>query len=101
MTAWVVLSLILAIPATPSDDLLAITGYYDHGRLTVYGTRTDAYLVANVTLTTRSLGDRIGVSLSVRNLFDASYKTPGGFEHVQDGIAQDGRSFRLKMSLLF
>ena len=90
----------LGVPLS-SDLFVAGSASYDHGRLTVYGTRTDAYLVTNVTLTTRSLGDRIQGSLSVRNLFDTSYQTPGGFEHIQDAIAQDGRSFRFRLTVLF
>jgi iron complex outermembrane receptor protein len=41
------------------------------------------------------------VSASVYNLFDKSYADPGGGEHVQDRIPQDGRSFRVKVTASF
>ena len=75
--------------------------FYDHRRLTVYGTRTDAHAIADLTLTARPLGDRFEASLSARNLFDTSYQTPGGFEHTQEGIRQNGRDIRLRLSVLF
>ncbi len=33
------------------------------------------------------------VSIGVRNLFDHDYGDPGGAEHTQDQIPQDGRTF--------
>ncbi len=51
------------------------------------------------------LGERIAgkaeLSASIYNLFDTRYSDPGGQEHVQDLIAQDGRSYRLKLSYRF
>ena len=46
-----------------------------------------------------SSGNQTGlsVSLSVKNLLDTDYATPGGLEHEQPGIAQDGRSATLRI----
>jgi iron complex outermembrane receptor protein len=41
------------------------------------------------------------VSASVYNLFDKAYADPGGQEHVQDTIPQDGRSYRVKVTASF
>jgi iron complex outermembrane receptor protein len=37
----------------------------------------------------------------VYNLFDKSYADPGGGEHTQDTLQQDGRSFRVKVTAAF
>ncbi len=60
----------------------------------------DAWLL-NATLFSRELIPGLEVSASVYNLLDQKYRTPGGEEHLQDTIAQDGRTFRLKMTYCF
>ena len=70
---------------------------YETERRTVYDTTTDAYLLANLRLSTLShphlgtplaqLFRRVQVSLQINNLFDVAYETPGGFEHLQPGIS--------------
>lgn len=49
------------------------------------------------------LGSRAGVELSASayNLFDRRYADPGAEGHVQDAIAQDGRTLRLKLLIDF
>lgn len=74
---------------------------YDQDRLTIRGGRTGSFTVANVTVSGRRLLGRLDASLSLRNLFDERYETPGGFEHVQNGIAQDGRNVRLTLGVSF
>ena len=41
------------------------------------------------------------IAASVYNLLDESYADPATQFHVQDKIAQDGRSFRLKLTYRF
>ena len=36
------------------------------------------------------------LAASLYNLFDKDFSDPGSAEHLQDAIAQDGRSFRLR-----
>jgi outer membrane receptor protein involved in Fe transport len=67
-------------------------------RITVYGTETEPFLLANLNLSTKRLLDHVKLSLLIRNLFDEEYRNPGGYEHVQDAITQDGRNFILKVS---
>jgi iron complex outermembrane receptor protein len=63
--------------------------------------KTRGYLLANWTLFSRDLVKNLEVSASVYNLFDAKYGHPGGPEHLQESIAQDGRTFRFKFTYRF
>ena len=80
---------------------------YESGRITVYGTRTASYLLANARVTTTPLSQRVAalknfqIGLTVNNLFDAAYQTPGGIEHLQPAIAQNRRHYALKLQYKF
>jgi outer membrane receptor protein involved in Fe transport len=58
-------------------------------------------LIANLTLLNRTMAKGLENSASVYNLFDKRYSDPGRPEHLQDLIAQDGRSFRGKLIYRF
>lgn len=83
--------------ALPSDFVAAADVSYDHDRLTVQNTSTDGFVLANVSLRTGALLNHFRFSLAARNIFNARYQLPGGFEHVQPGIPQDGRNFRIRL----
>lgn len=80
---------------------------YESGRTTVYGAKTDSYLLTDLRLSTRlqpegdtflnSLFNALGVSLTVRNLFDVTYATPGGLDHLQPAITQNGRNYLVRV----
>jgi iron complex outermembrane receptor protein len=71
---------------------------YESGRRTLSGPSTPAFLRTDVTLTS-SLGYAgTDVDLRVTNLFNVYYATPGGLEHLQSSIAQDGRRLSLHLS---
>lgn len=70
---------------------------YETERITVYGTKTKPYLLTDLNLVTKPLLGHLKLSFLVKNLFDVEYSTPGGFEHVQDAIIQDGRTFITKL----
>ena len=74
---------------------------YTGPRKTLAGNLTGGYTVANFTLSGRRLLPWLEVSASVYNLFDKAYVAPGGQEHAQDSIPQDGRTFRLKVTASF
>jgi iron complex outermembrane receptor protein len=85
---------------------------YESGRKTVQATRTDPFLIANLNLEIHPFGragtpggiDHLdGFDLAVRltNLFDKRYAYPGGTEHVQAGIEQDGRAVMVRMGYEF
>ncbi len=93
-------------PLEASVDIL-----YESERATIYSTTIDPYFLANLGFTfwprkwlgqgRPGLFEGAEVSAQVRNLFDENYENPGGYEHRQDGIAQNGRNYLLKLKLEF
>ena len=79
------------------EDLeLAVRARYETGRLTITGSRTDPFLLVNAYLHLYRIGERSDLSLAVRNVFDSRYAYPGGLEHTQPWLMQDGRTFDLR-----
>ncbi|MDD5329803.1 MAG: TonB-dependent receptor [Sulfuricella sp.] len=74
---------------------------YISRRRTIQGNMTDAALITNLTLLSQNLRKDLKLSASIYNLFDRKYDDPGGTEHLQDQIRQDGRAFRLKAELSY
>jgi iron complex outermembrane receptor protein len=74
---------------------------YIADRKTPKGGTADGAGVVNLTLLAPKLVKGMEISGSVYNLFDKAYGVPGGEEHVQNVIPQDGRSFRLKVTASF
>lgn len=74
---------------------------YAGPRKTLAGNLVGGYSLANLTVSARRLRPGLEVSASVYNLFDKSYADPGGGEHTQDTLQQDGRSFRVKVTAAF
>jgi outer membrane receptor protein involved in Fe transport len=87
----------------------SVQGRYESGRRTVYGTATDPSLVSDLHLLIPAQNparpvrniDRLQLSLRVNNLFDASWATPGGVEHRQAAIQQDGRTLSAELRYRF
>jgi outer membrane receptor protein involved in Fe transport len=91
--------------AMASADLLeAVTAgarfRCESSRLTVYGTASSSFCLTDLNLTSKSLAG-FSLSLAIRNVFDRRYATPGGIEHLQPTIEQDGRSFVGRVSWSF
>ena len=63
-------------------------------RATVAGYRVDAATTADLTVI-KPLGSLFELVGSVRNLFDVDYAVPGGSQHLQDTIPQNGRTLRV------
>lgn len=85
-----------------SDKLFgAVELLYSSGRCTVDGKQTSDALVVNATLFSRELRPGLELSASVYNVLDQKYGIPGGEQHRQDIIEQDGRTFRVKISQSF
>jgi iron complex outermembrane receptor protein len=61
----------------------------------------DGFWITNLTMTYEDIVKGLELSVSVYNLFDVDYGYPGGGEHRQDIIEQDGRSFRVKLTYRF
>ena len=75
--------------------------FYETGRLTVYNTKTKPVYLVNSNISTKIINNSLRMSLSVTNLLNKTYFYPGGYEHVQNAIAQDPRSFDLKITYEF
>ena len=71
------------------------------GRRNSLRSEVAGYWLANLTLSSIKLAPGLEASASIYNLFDRRYADPGGEEHVQDTIPQDGRNFRVKLSYAF
>lgn len=74
---------------------------WESSRRTVYGTTTDPFFMTDLTLTLTPHADRMDFAIRIANLFDAEYATPGGTEHVQPAIAQDGRTAGVELRYRF
>ena len=83
-------------PLHLSADLL-----YETGRLTVQDSRTAPYFLSNLTLSVDPGQLPVRVLAQVRNLFDVDYATPGGFQHRQAAIGQDGRNYAVRLEYRF
>ena len=83
----------------------AIEGRYESGRRTVADTWTDGFFLAdlNIGFTPAGTGALSHLELSVRtrNLFGTRYSTPGGIEHLQPAIEQDGRTMLAELRYRF
>ncbi len=93
--------LALALPVAPKKAGVALEGQYLGSRLPLNRSTLPGVFFANLTLTSGALLPRAELSLSVRNLFDARYGIPGGQEHVQRAIEQDGRTVRVGVTVGF
>jgi iron complex outermembrane receptor protein len=74
---------------------------YESGRVTVRGERTEPFSVANLAVVRRDVYRNADLTLLLRNVFDTRYSTPGGFEHRQVAIPQDGRTWALRLQWAF
>jgi iron complex outermembrane receptor protein len=81
---------------------------YESSRLTLAGTETDPAVITDLHLlfpahasAGRRTLDRLELSLRLSNLFDASFATPGGVEHRQAAIPQDGRTVSAELRYRF
>lgn len=70
-------------------------------RQTLDGTDTGAVWLSNFTLFSQKLVRGLDLSFSIYNLFNQRYGDPGGEEHRQNSITQNGRNFRLKLTHRF
>jgi iron complex outermembrane receptor protein len=74
---------------------------YDGPRLSLEGTRIGGDAVSNLHISTDALIKGAEIALSLDNLFAKRYAQPGSKGNWQDAIAQDGRSVRVSLGLVF
>lgn len=70
-------------------------------RRTLGNDRTAAVVLADVTLSYESPDHGWDIAATLRNLLDDHYDVPGGGEHIQDRIRQDGRTLMLRATHRF
>ncbi|MBI1951558.1 MAG: TonB-dependent receptor [Acidobacteria bacterium] len=91
----------LTAPFLAEKLVAALEIQYTSSRETLQGVRAGGFGIANVTLLSRAWRKGPGLSLSIFNLLDKSYGDPGGAEHLQAVIPQDGRSLRAQVKYEF
>jgi len=72
---------------------------YVSGMRTIAGSIAPGNVVTNLSLLAPLAFRRFDISATVYNLFGVKYGVPGFDEHVQNIIAQNGRSFRVQTTL--
>jgi iron complex outermembrane receptor protein len=91
----------VVVPVWSDKLFTGVELQYIADRKTPKGGAADSATVVNLTLLARNLARGLEISGSVYNLFDKAYGVPGGEEHVQNVIPQDGRTFRIKVTASF
>ncbi len=102
-------TLLKANCSLPIAEFLRVgtTVRHESGRKTVYDTETSPFFLADLYITARLEMLRTPVSgapllmLRIRNLTNKLYAYPGGYEHVQPAIVQDGRTIVAGLALTF
>lgn len=75
--------------------------FYETGRQTLQGNTTNNVLLFNLGINSHRFLKYFEVSLKARNVFNTSYRVPGGIEHLQDALVQDSRNIYLKLTAHF
>ena len=90
-----------SVPVWRNEMRTGLELQYTSSRKTLAGRTANGHLLTNLTLLSERLAENLDLSASLYNLFDIHYADPGAQEHKQDLIAQDGRSYRLKLNYRF
>src|SRR6266581_1213819 len=91
----------VTVPLIRDKVFLGIQELLTSRRKTLAGNFAKSYYITNLTLFSQNLLKNLELSASLYNLFDYNYGDPGGNEHVEDVIPQDGRVFRVKLTYRF
>ena len=68
---------------------------------TLLGNTISGFSVLNVTLLGHTVGKHLDLSTSIYNILDKKYFDPGRPEDPENAIQQDGRNFRIKITVRF
>jgi outer membrane receptor for ferrienterochelin and colicins len=91
----------VSFPLVQQRLFASLEAQYTSSVQSLAGNTVSGYPVVNATLLGHTLGKHLDLSTSVYNLFDKKYFNPGRPEDVQDSIQQDGRNFRIKLTVRF
>lgn len=89
------------VPLYRDQIFAGVEARYIGGRENDSGPDVGAYWIANATLYSQHWANGLELSASVYNLFDHRYLEPGSGNLAQKTIAQEGRSFRVKLTYHF
>ncbi len=92
---------ILSIPMLEDRLSAGLEVLYTSGRLNVLGTAVPDYTLANLNFVFNGWKKGPSLALGIYNLLDRDYGDPGGIEHLQASIPQDGRNYRLQVRYEF
>jgi iron complex outermembrane receptor protein len=84
----------ISLPWPTSRSSLAFEGQYLSRRTTLSGGSVAEATTLNIHLV-HPLGRSWKLVAGVRNLFDSEYLDPVSGQHLQDAVAQNGRTFRI------
>lgn len=70
-------------------------------RRTVTGAQVGGYARLNANLTLAPAGQPWSLGFATYNLTGQRYADPGGPEHLEDTLAQDGRAFQARLGWTF
>ncbi len=93
--------LIPLLPRRPRTLTAGLDLHYVSARRTLAGNLAPGFLLTNVTLFNQRLFKGLELAGSVYNLLDRHYGYPGGGEHLENILYQDGRNVRLKLVYTF
>jgi iron complex outermembrane receptor protein len=91
----------LTAPLLNQRLFAGVEAQYTGDRDSVRGKTLDDYTVVNMTLTAPGIWKGLDLSGSVYNVFSENYSDAGSEEHEQDGIEQDDRTYRIKLTYRF
>ena len=77
----------------------AVETRYESERLTIIRSKTDSYFLTNLNFIFKPKSEVFKLVFSIRNLFDVDYQCPGGLEHLQEHIAQNGRNIGIRFEI--
>jgi iron complex outermembrane receptor protein len=89
------------VPLKKEKVFLGLEEQFTSRRKTLAGNFAKSFYVTNLTVLGRDLIKNLEASASIYNLFDCKHGDPGGSEHIQDVLEQDGRVFRVKFTYKF
>jgi outer membrane receptor for ferrienterochelin and colicins len=91
----------LLVPIVQKRFSASLDGWYTDHLLSVSGIELGSYFVGNATLLAPDVHKNFDISVSVYNLLNKRYAEPGGFEHRQASIPQDGRTAEVQLTYRF
>jgi outer membrane receptor protein involved in Fe transport len=93
--------LLLMVPLIDNKLFAGLETLYRGDVRTLDGRTAGGFVVTNLTFTYDNVVKNLDAALSIYNLFDKHYGYPGGSEHTQDIIEQDGTSVSFRLTYRF